>query len=97
MTGPPWSDPDADPVLAMQELATEIATQPPVRFYQCHFCLKPVNPDAEDTYKQVCGWVGGPKSDGMVLRKYTNNHAHEACVKKAKAGQPPDQGEFDFD
>lgn len=58
---------------------------------KCFFCPKPVNPHDLGTWKQVTGWVGGPRKDAMTLREDTGEYAHESCILKAKAGQTPDQ------
>lgn len=42
-------------------------------------------------WKQVVGWVGGPKKDHMRLRADTGEFAHDECVKKVAEGQAPDQ------
>lgn len=57
----------------------------------CALCGGPVNPHDQGTWKQVQGWVHGPKSDSMTLREYTERYAHQHCIGKAKAGQSPDQ------
>lgn len=62
----------------------------PSRFL-CYFCKTIVDRDAPDVYKQIVAWVHGPKSDGSILREYTAQHAHPACIKKAQEGQPPNQ------
>jgi len=54
-------------------------------------CGNPLNPHDEGTWKQVIGWVGGPRKDSMRLREDTGKHAHAACVEKAQQGQAPDQ------
>lgn len=47
---------------------------------------------SDDTiWKQVKGWVHGPKAHGLTLREYTDEYAHNACVNKARAGQAADQ------
>lgn len=57
----------------------------------CFFCGGPVNPHDLQTWKMVTGWVGGPKKDGMTLRRDTSNYAHDHCLQKERAGQPKDQ------
>lgn len=57
----------------------------------CYFCTGPVNPHDSTTWKQVIGWVGGPRKDGMTLREDTKKYAHDHCVQKARAGQAEDQ------
>lgn len=54
-------------------------------------CGRPLNPHDAGTWKEVTGFVGGPRSDSMVLRTDTGRYAHDACVRKAKAGVSPDQ------
>lgn len=57
----------------------------------CYFCSGPVNPHDASTWKQVAGWVHGPRKDSMTLREDTGKYAHAHCVEKAKAGQAADQ------
>lgn len=57
----------------------------------CALCQGPVNPHDLGTWKQVIGWVHGPRKDSMTLRQDTGLYAHEACIQKARAGQPQDQ------
>lgn len=57
----------------------------------CIFCGGPVNPHDQSAWKEVKGLVGGPKKDSMRLREDTGRYAHGPCVKKAMAGQAPDQ------
>ncbi len=54
-------------------------------------CGMPVNPHDEGTWKEVKGFVGGPKKDSMRLREDTGRHAHDACVAKVMEGQTVDQ------
>lgn len=54
-------------------------------------CGKPLNPYDEGIWKEVTGFVGGPKSDSMRLRQDTGRYAHNSCVQKAAQGQAPDQ------
>jgi hypothetical protein len=54
-------------------------------------CGKPVNPHDISTWKEVRGWVGGPRKDSMRLREDTGRFAHDACVAKLQAGQAIDQ------
>ena len=62
----------------------------------CSLCSEPVNKNADDVWKQVTGFVGGPKKDSMRLRKDTGYFAHDKCVAKISEGQPIDQpGLFD--
>lgn len=57
----------------------------------CHLCGKPVDKNAADVWKQVTGFVGGPKKDSMRLREDTGYFAHDACVAKVQEGQAIDQ------
>lgn len=57
----------------------------------CKLCYNPVDRDDETLWKQVIGWVGGPKKDSMRLREDTGAYAHDECVAKIQAGQAPDQ------
>jgi hypothetical protein len=50
-----------------------------------------VNPHDPTTWKQVVGWVGGPKKDSMRLREDSGWYAHDKCVKKLVEGQAIDQ------
>lgn len=54
-------------------------------------CGNPVNPYDQGTWKEVRGFVGGPKSDSMRLREDTGRYAHNACVQKVAEGQTIDQ------
>lgn len=47
--------------------------------------------DATEIWKEVRGFVGGPKLDSMVLRTNTGSYACDACIEKARRGQVPDQ------
>ena len=58
-------------------------------------CGKPVNPHDISTWKEVTGFVGGPKKDSQRLRTDTGRYAHDYCVRKASAGQAPDQPTLD--
>ena len=58
-------------------------------------CGKPVNPHDLGVWKEVTGFVGGPKKDSMRLRIDTGRFAHDACVQKANMGQAPDQPAMD--
>lgn len=62
----------------------------------CPFCENPVMKDDPATWKQVIGWVGGPRKDSMRLREDTGRFAHDHCVEKAQLGQAPDQAEMEF-
>lgn len=57
----------------------------------CTLCGKPLNPHDLGTWKEVTGWVGGPRKDSMRLREDTGRYAHDACVAKLQAGQAIDQ------
>lgn len=57
----------------------------------CKLCELPVDPYASNTWKQVVGFVGGPKKDSMRLREDTGFFAHDECVKKLSEGQAVDQ------
>ena len=57
-------------------------------------CGNPLNPYDEGIWKEVKGFVGGPKKDSMRLREDTGRYAHNACVEKANQGQAPDQEEL---
>lgn len=54
-------------------------------------CGMPVNPHDVGTWKEVSGWVGGPRKDSMRLREDTGKYAHDACVARVQAGQAADQ------
>lgn len=54
-------------------------------------CGNPVNPHDAGTWKQVTGYVGGPRKDSMRLREDTGKYAHDHCVAKLTAGQSIDQ------
>lgn len=58
---------------------------------ECPFCGKPVDKDNRTTWKQVEGWVGGPKRDSMRLRRDTGEFAHDECVLRAQRGISQDQ------
>jgi hypothetical protein len=61
-------------------------------------CGQPLNPHDSGVWKQVVGWVGGPRKDSMVLRSDTGKYAHGTCIDKARAGQSVDQPDiFDED
>lgn len=57
----------------------------------CALCGGPCNPYDQQTWKEVTGFVGGPKKDAMRLRKDTGRHAHESCVRLASQGHDPSQ------
>lgn len=54
-------------------------------------CGKPVNPYDISTWKEVAGFVGGPRKDSMRLRTDTGRFAHHSCVAALKEGQAVDQ------
>ena len=59
-------------------------------------CGLPVDKNDPRTWKEVQGWVGGPRKDSMRLRHDTGRYAHPACVAKLQEGQTIDQpGIFD--
>ncbi len=58
---------------------------------QCKLCGKDINPHDISSWKEVTGFVGGPKKDSMVLRTDTGRYACTPCIHKAKEGQAPDQ------
>ena len=60
----------------------------------CVMCGGPVNPHDMGTWKEVVGWVGGPRKDSMRLRKDTERYAHNHCVEKLASGQAIDQPEI---
>lgn len=57
----------------------------------CVFCQGPLNPHDLGIWKQVVGWVGGPRKDSMTLRQDTGLYAHDGCIQKSKDGQTADQ------
>lgn len=56
---------------------------------ECALCDGPVNPYDESTWKEVMGWVGGPRKDSMRLRHDTGRYAHTHCVAKLQSGNDP--------
>ena len=58
---------------------------------QCKLCGKDINPHDAASWKEVTGFVGGPKKDSMVLRTDTGKFACTPCIHKAKVGQAPEQ------
>lgn len=60
----------------------------------CGLCHQPLNPDDPDNWKEVKGWVGGPKQDSMRLRTDTGKLAHAACVLAVADGQLPGAGDL---
>lgn len=61
---------------------------------RCLLCNKGVDKDDPTTWKQVVGFVGGPRKDSMRLREDTGKYAHDACVKKIASGQALDQADL---
>lgn len=57
----------------------------------CKLCGKDINPHDSSSWKEITGFVGGPKKDSMVLRTDTGNFACAPCIHKAKVGQAPEQ------
>jgi hypothetical protein len=57
----------------------------------CFYCTERVDSSDPDTWKQVTGWVGGPRKDGMTAREDTGRYAHNHCLAKVRLGQSPDQ------
>lgn len=57
----------------------------------CELCHKDIDRHSPATWKQVIGWVGGPRKDSMRLRENTGKFAHDACVAKVQIGQTVDQ------
>lgn len=57
----------------------------------CDLCGHVLNVNDPKVWKQVSGWVHGPKAHGLTLREYTGLFAHDACVNKGRAKQAPDQ------
>lgn len=57
----------------------------------CDLCGKSVDQDSPYVWKQVIGWVGGPRKDSMRLRQDTGKFAHDTCVAKLQLGQAVDQ------
>lgn len=58
---------------------------------ECPLCGNQVDPFNKTAWKEVRGWVGGPKKDHMRLREDTGRFAHGECVQKVLEGQSPDQ------
>lgn len=57
----------------------------------CALCGNEVDPHADETYKEVVGWVHGKKKDSLTMREDTGRYAHPHCVQNLKEGQAPDQ------
>jgi hypothetical protein len=58
---------------------------------KCALCQLDIDRHSPATWKQVIGWVGGPRKDSMRLRENTGKFAHDACVAKVQKGQAIDQ------
>lgn len=58
---------------------------------ECPLCKQPIEVHDPRNWKEVTGWVGGPKKDSMRLRQDTGRVAHDDCVQKLQAGQAVDQ------
>lgn len=58
---------------------------------KCPLCKLKVDKNDPTTWKQVVGWVGGPRKDSMRLRQDTGKYAHDKCVEKVQRGQAIDQ------
>lgn len=58
---------------------------------KCILCYQSIDKYSASAWKQITGFVGGPKKDSMRLREDTGRYAHEECVKKLSAGQAIDQ------
>ena len=54
-------------------------------------CGRDVDEHADETWKEVRGFVGGPRKDSMRLREDTGRFAHAECVQRAQEGQAPGQ------
>lgn len=57
----------------------------------CKLCHEPVDRHSPDAWKEVTGWVGGPRKDSMRAREDTGNYAHDKCVAALSDGIPPGQ------
>lgn len=57
---------------------------------KCHFCKEYVDPEDDETYREVTSWVHGPKRDGGILREQTGRMAHAECVHKIRVGVAPE-------
>lgn len=61
---------------------------------KCPLCGERVEIHHPDTWKEVKGWVGGPRKDSMRLREDTGEYAHDKCVARLQDGQAVDQPEL---
>ena len=68
--------------------------QNPTRTDLCFICSKSVDRHDSDTWKQVIGFVGGPRKDSMRLRADTGFFAHNECVQRKQRGVAEDQAEL---
>lgn len=60
----------------------------------CQLCGQEVDKNDPTTWKQVIGWVGGPRKDSMRLREDTGKYAHNDCVLKRQRGIAEDQSDL---
>lgn len=58
---------------------------------RCALCFCSINKDDPTVWKEVHGFVGGPKKDSMRLRKDTGHYAHNDCVIREQRGQSATQ------
>lgn len=58
---------------------------------QCLLCEQAIDIDDPTIWRQVTGWVHGPKRDSLTMRDDTGNVAHDECIHKLKEGQAVDQ------
>ena len=56
---------------------------------RCALCGEGIDKNDPDNWKQVTGWVGGPRKDSMRLRMDTGRLAHADCVAKMQEGADP--------
>lgn len=57
----------------------------------CNFCYESIDRSDPSSWREVRGWVHGPKQNGLTLSEKVDNFAHDRCVRKAQAGQDPNQ------
>lgn len=62
----------------------------------CHYCLEPVDPEAEEACKQATLWVSGAKWQNTRLRRYTGAWAHKKCVEAHAEKPDTAQEELEF-
>lgn len=74
----------------MTEFSPALTEDVPEKFFSrsCAFCTDPVDLDDPNIWREIVGWVHGPKRDGLSLRAATGQVGHDACVHKAKQGEP---------